>query len=267
MSANKLNPQGIDYAGRFSAVNRDANTGIRYGVISTGSLTEWFWESVENDYGQATCPKCGNPTSETTAETAESREDYEQYRSRGCDDYACDECHLLLSSDDCFSDESSGWSIDDGTIKAINCLDSDTMVIASPYYTYAKFCSPCVPGACSMDSSLDLGDVDATTAKSYCFGHDWFDGGQAPYPVYSVESGKQVIAQLETTPCPNCHGSGRDTVRRLATVRQSTQDFTRQQIDNGAINVRDYDGADTFLCFRCDGKGTQSEMVEHEVQS
>ena len=56
----KLNPQGIDYAGLFSAVNRDKETGIRYGVISCNALHEWFYEALEMDYGDATCPQCGN---------------------------------------------------------------------------------------------------------------------------------------------------------------------------------------------------------------
>lgn len=63
----------------------------------------------------------------------------------------------------------------------------DIFITKSPYYTTCAFCSPCAPGA---------GDVMATREdgiKTYCFDHDWFEGGKAPYPVYSVKTGKEVI--------------------------------------------------------------------------
>jgi hypothetical protein len=31
---------------------------------------------------------------------------------------------------------------------------------------------------------------DHGVPKAYCLGHDWFDDGRAPYPVYSVETGE-----------------------------------------------------------------------------
>lgn len=252
--------QGIDYSGTGATYNRDAETGIRYGVISTHSLGEFALDDVEYNYGEPTCPKCGNPTAEYDEEKHDA---YEQYRKHGCSDHACDDCQITLDSGDCYPDEPHGWSIDDGEYKVIDCLDTNATVIKSPYYTYAQFCSPCVPGACSLDSPLNSTDG----VRCYCFGHDWFDDDIAPYPVFSVATGKQVISEKVNTPCPNCKGSGRDTVQRLASARQATQEFVRSQIDAGAINVRDFDGTDTFLCFRCDGKGMQTETVYREAQS
>jgi hypothetical protein len=60
------------------------------------------------------------------------------------------------------------------------------MVTDSPFYTFAQFCSPCVPGAGNLDNAMDEG------VKTYCLGHDWFESGKAPYPVYSVTSGELV---------------------------------------------------------------------------
>lgn len=245
---------GIDYSGTGATCNRDAANGIRYGVISTHSLHEFFWDSVENDYGDPTCPDCGNPATDAATIDAEWAQDQNG-------EYACSHCETCFESDHAFPDEALGWSIDDGDYKVINCLDSDAMVILSPYYTYAQYCSPCVPGAGNLDNPCEDG------VKCYCFGHEWFDGDRAPYPVYSVETGNQVIAEEQTTPCPNCNGTGRDSVQRLADARQDTCEHIREQITAGAINVRDYDDADSFKCFRCDGKGTQSETVTREVQS
>jgi len=74
--------------------------------------------------------------------------------------------------------------------KAIQSNDNcDIFIEKSPYFTYAQFCSPCAPGACYLPNHLE-GPSDNN--KCYCFGHDWFDDGKAPYPVYSVETGKLV---------------------------------------------------------------------------
>ncbi len=82
-------------------------------------------------------------------------------------------------------DEPTGWTLDDGEYKAVDCLDTEIMIIQSPYYTLAPFCSPCCPGAGNLDQAGD-------GVKTYCFGHEWFDGGRAPYPVYRVSDGSLV---------------------------------------------------------------------------
>ena len=176
------NYPGIDYSGTGATCNRDADTGIRYGVISTHSLTEWFWDSVENDYGDATCPECGNPAVDTCAAEIQAVDWAEEQNG----EWACTACEKVFESDNAFSDEALGWSIDDGEYKVCNCLDSDAMILKSPFYTFAQFCSPCVPGAGNLDNPCEDG------AKSYCFGHDWFDGDRAPYTVYRVADGTIV---------------------------------------------------------------------------
>lgn len=62
----------------------------------------------------------------------------------------------------------------------------DIFVMRSPYYTHAQFCSPCAPGAGHLMHSCKDGP------KTYCFGHDWFEDGVAPYPVFDVRTGKIV---------------------------------------------------------------------------
>lgn len=73
------------------------------------------------------------------------------------------------------------------------CLDSDVMVLKSPFYTFSRLCSPCVPGAGDLNSPCDADEG----VKAYCPGHDWFDGGKAPYPVYRVSDGKEEIEKGE----------------------------------------------------------------------
>ncbi len=56
MSAYK----GIDWTVPGSQVNRDSDTGIRYGVISQHSVGQAWYDDAEADYGTPHCPKCGN---------------------------------------------------------------------------------------------------------------------------------------------------------------------------------------------------------------
>lgn len=178
---------GIDYG--FGQSNIDSDTGIRYGVISCHSLADWLYDAQEFDYGAATCPKCGNPAADYDPIAHEALDSYSKH---GCSGYACVDCAHTLDSQDCFPEEPAGWSIDDGEYKVIGCLDSDAMVLKAPYFTRAAFCSPCVPGACSIETPNPDG------ARAYSFGHDWFEGGKAPYPVYSVETGAEVFPEVQS---------------------------------------------------------------------
>lgn len=62
----------------------------------------------------------------------------------------------------------------------------DLWVFRSPYYTLCQFCSPCAPGAGYILNP-------AQGAKAYCLGHEWFIEGKAPYKVFNVKTGKEVI--------------------------------------------------------------------------
>ena len=82
------------------------------------------------------------------------------------------------------------WYVDDGTYVAYQKSDSsDICIILSPYYTYAQFCSPCVPGACNLDAPLS---EPHEANKCYCFGLDWFEDGNAPYDIYEIATGKLI---------------------------------------------------------------------------
>lgn len=140
---------GIDYSLGRSNVNTD--TGIHYGVISQHSVASWFYDEIENDYPKHECTE---------------------------DD--CKECEYA---------EPIGWHYEKDGYKLVDCLDSDIFVLESPFYTFAQYCSPCVPGAGNLDTFVEDG------VKTYCLGHDWFEDGKAPYPVWRVSDGKQVIAE------------------------------------------------------------------------
>jgi hypothetical protein len=166
---------GIDYG--LGQSNVDRETGIRYGVISQNSVLQSWADSSEPEYGEPTCPECGG----SVKDSSEVEADWNTGK-----DYACVECKQVFWSDRVFSDEALGYSYTGDGYKLTDCLDSDVFVLKSPYYTFAQFCSPCVPGAGNLDNPCTDGP------KTYALGHDWFEDQIAPYPVYSVKTGELV---------------------------------------------------------------------------
>ena len=162
---------GIDYG--WGSVNIDHKTGIHYGVISQHSIDpQALWDDVEYDYGKPTCPNCGDDIRESTADEDK--------------DFYCEKCDTAQWSDSVYSNEPLGWSFEESEYSLGPCHDSDIFVFRSPYYTFAQFCSPCVPGAGDLDG------YDKDGVKTYCLGHDFFEDNKAPYPVYNVSDDKEV---------------------------------------------------------------------------
>ncbi len=159
--------RGLNYG--LSNTNRDKETGIRYGVISIHEVTQAWTDSSEGHY-PCFCVECG--------------EDMDNY------DDPCPNCGTEVSDLDQECAEASSFDfMGEGYEATQGGDDTDIFVIKSPFFTYAQFCSPCAPGACYLGNPLDVPHDDN---KAYCFGHDWFDDGKAPYVVYSVETGEIV---------------------------------------------------------------------------
>ena len=206
---------GIDY-GKYAGSNRNADTGVHYGVISQHSLNMDVIGEVISDgayYGEPTCPECSgkaipaddlNPDDIETLKEGQDAHDLPPY-NHGCTDFVCINCAHSLDSSEVYSEEMLGWSYEGEGYKLQDCLNSDVFVIESPYYTYARFCSPCVPGACNLDSPLDDVTIDGAQdnhptltsypPRSYALGHDWFERGKAPYRVFKVADGSEVLSR------------------------------------------------------------------------
>ena len=101
----------------------------------------------------------------------------EPYYGETDDDEEIDDCAEPIS----YTYEEDGYVAECGD-------DGDIFLTRSPYYTKCAFCSPCAPGAGYLMDHREGG------IRAYCFGHDWFEGEAAPYPVYSVKTGKLVTA-------------------------------------------------------------------------
>ena len=163
---------GIDYGLGMS--NIDHETGIRFGVIPVSDIEQAWCDSVDGDYGPPCCPACGEELPEGFGDTG-----------------ACKCGHVVdWVGDECYGDSPLSWDLDDGKYRATQGGDDcDVFVLKAPYFTYARFCSPCAPGACYLRNPLD---EKAEANKCYCFGHEWFEDGKAPYPVYRVDTGEEV---------------------------------------------------------------------------
>ena len=185
---------GIDYG--LGRTNIDHATGIRYGCISQHSLASWFYDEWESEYGEPTCPECGDSVADTSGH---GDDEYDQYRGHGCADYVCHSCKHTLDSGDVFPEEPIGHHLKDGEYTAVDCLDTDVLVLKAPYYTYGPFCSPCVPGAINLDGAGrdDYARLHANDTRAYCFGHDWFEDGKAPYRVFRVEDDSEVLPDVQ----------------------------------------------------------------------
>lgn len=203
--------------------NEDPETGIHYGVInSNDELLNPCWvdgimdgkdlgferqkaDAIDNavkaimDLTSGACSGDNHDFGTLRKELMEN-EDICVHVNRTADDmleasWAIDEGEAKQIAENNFDDErfsnemlSDGRDTtyryeQDGYIIDLNTGDSDLFVIKSPYYTLRGYCSPCAPNACFLKT--------AGEEKTYCLGADWFESEKAPYPIFSVETGKE----------------------------------------------------------------------------
>jgi hypothetical protein len=184
-------PAGIDYSNGQS--NIDHATGIRFGVISQHPVSPDALDDIMRDGEDVAW-------TEALADAIQSAKDNALDEANG-DPSAVEE----VDEDQIRDDLASGWESNfsnyvyekDG-YKVTSCLDNDLFILASPFFTYAKFCSPCVPGAGNLDDAALTDTFALTNAIAYnwprvfALGHDWFEGGKAHYPLFNVSDGKEV---------------------------------------------------------------------------
>ena len=155
--------------------NVDPTTGISYGVIPPHAVGTPWYEAASPFYPSA-CPECGG------WELSEQEENPSIL--------FCDSCHALIPDGDQYGQEPSQFVYEgEGYYLAQNLDYHDIFVVRSKYFTLTEPCSPCAPNAGYLPQATIKGAIQA-----YCLGHDWFESGQAPYPVFLVETGEEVPA-------------------------------------------------------------------------
>lgn len=168
----------------YHNANINLETGIRYGLLGMGNehLADWVAGELEFLEIDPVCPECG--------------ETFENFESNDDSDYVCPHCGYesdnLMDSDE-FYPENSPMGITSDGYKAELSENNELWIFESKYYTYADLCSPCAPNAGDLDSA----DEDTGTFKTYCLGHEFFESGTAPYPVYKVDTDERIQTEEE----------------------------------------------------------------------
>lgn len=166
----------------MSQPNIDPGTGIRYGVICPSFVENWyeFSHAVIDDK----CPQCGS-----------YELDIIDSINGG---YICEGCKATYAEDESEDITQVGRTYTSISYKANQVEEGDHIVVSqSPYFTYARLCAPTYPNAGDLDSAVAMSISDFDGFKTYCLGHKWFEGGEAPhfeggiapYPVYRVSDG------------------------------------------------------------------------------
>lgn len=162
----KTDYAGIDYS--MGKSNRNHETGIHHGIIQANHIGQYWFEESETYY-IFHCPQCETELDE---------------------DMMCPNCSCEPDADEFDFVEPMSFYINDNELVAEQLADDpDIFIIESKFYTWCQFCSPCAPGAGYLENYTD----PHVGIKAYCFGHDWFEDGKAPYPVYSVKTNEEVI--------------------------------------------------------------------------
>ena len=164
---------GIDYG--HGKTNIDVKTGIRYGVIHQNKVLQVWCDTSEPFYGEhAFCPFCGT---ESEAEPFAV--------------FTCKSCNKEVTDNDYDCIEPVSYVVEDKEYTAESDSYGDIFITRSPYYTLCGYCSPYAPGAGYITDTREEG------IKAYCFGADYFDNDNCPYPIYDVETGKLLYTPKE----------------------------------------------------------------------
>ena len=180
---------GIDYSMGLS--NSNIKTGIRYGVIPHQDVGGAWYEYSEAYYGEPSCPHCGN---ELTDWDEDDHAKYEEESGAQFSTYVCENCEKIIDEEWMYPEVPLYYFVDSAGYAAEQTDEVDIFIFKSPFFTYAQLCSPCAPGACYLPSPLY---VPSMNNRCYCFGHEWFEDGCAPYPVYSVSTERMVKSERD----------------------------------------------------------------------
>ena len=182
---------GIDYGLGKSNIN--AETGIRYGVISQNSA-ELNPDAIEDIYQHGRDLSFEQYQQDIKDKLRSALSDYFSDVKWGDKkesklDIAVNDCWEVIeeNANDQYEGDGSNMLYESDGYK-IQTTETEFIILESPYFTRAQYCSPCFPGAGNLNTYC----VDGP--KTYCLGHDWFEGEKAPYPVFSVKGDGQICA-------------------------------------------------------------------------
>jgi hypothetical protein len=224
--------KSIDYGHGTANINK--STGIRFGVISQNSLNSDVMSEIHQESSDLSFIQWKEKlTADLKAIWIRGKTDNDQSLldayltselGRGCAQSesvketvselaaTCDEPEAVSLIEELidllaegYDSDGQSWRYEKDGYTLTDCLDSDMFILASPYFTYANLCSPCVPGAGNIDSipsgvntANDSVTNDQYGYKTYCLGSDFFDETDGEYtqschyPYWSVATGELI---------------------------------------------------------------------------
>lgn len=226
---------GINYAGPGSTTNTDPKTGIHYGVISQHSVNpdalDDIYQNGEDVAFQEAKQSCREEVKRAVDDWLMT-DILDDKDSKGLHIIVHDVCAKYIVSsvakriaDDVTADADPDWEVEDivecvhdamenwfgdgyesdgglndylyeeDGLKLTGCLNSDMFVLQSPYYTYAQYCSPCVPGAGNLDHPMT---PESGAPKCFCLDASWFENNKAPYRYWRVKDDSEVQPEMKT---------------------------------------------------------------------
>lgn len=175
---------GIDYSGPESDVNRDSETGIRYGMINCNSLNQDALQDVYNN-GEDIVFEGQKADMKMAIAIGISNAVEEHGGSIADPDELAAEIMDVVEWNDNYG-ESGPHRYESEGVVVQTTSNNELWVFKSPFYTKAQFCSPCVPGAGNLDCFCTEGP------KTYCLPVDWFENEMAPYNIWKVGTDELV---------------------------------------------------------------------------
>ena len=175
---------GIDYG--MGQTNIDTATGIRYGIHSANSVSSESIDEVMFNGRDLGWESWRRQVLDELSSAVNGVLD--SYTLKTADPDMIDELFDQLELAEVYGEDGwdGPWLLEEDGLQ-VQCDAQYVWVFKSPYYTYAAYCSPCMPGAGDLDSPYDDG------VKTYCLGLDWFDDcAKCPYPIYRVSDNMKV---------------------------------------------------------------------------
>lgn len=183
--------------------NYDEKTGIRYGVISPDSISDW---SIDEIYQDGTDPHYESAHEELTEKLNDLFEFIGLHDEKDKEDLTDQIENIFNDRFESCGDGQMDYSDEEYDLH-VSGDNFGIFVMRSPYYTFCRGCSPCAPGAGSLNEPVDPSDESkpsgncwiSTNEKTLCLGPEWFDKSddqyarKIPYRVFRVSDDTEVI--------------------------------------------------------------------------
>jgi hypothetical protein len=179
--------------------NMDLETGFHYGCISQNTLDPDVLNDLIMDSDDLIYEECMQEIENEAKAAIEEGTIREFLIVHDLQDDV-DEDNITLeaimdAANQSYMNDNHQYYYDDGEYKLDFSDDMNCIIICkSPYYTFCRGCSPCVPNAGDLDEPVTPEDYenDSHTSmytmlkKAYCFPDDFFEDNKAPYKYFEI---------------------------------------------------------------------------------